>query len=338
MKKKLLNVLNDLEKLMTMKGLHFRARAYHVAAETLIMHPYTNIDDLATLPNIGPSILKKFKEFEKTGKLKILEEAKGNPIYLFTKIYGIGPKKAKSLVKSVQTIAQLREQQDELLNNVQKKGLKYFEDSQLRIPRSEIDEYKAKLDEVFKDLDNSSRFEIVGSYRRGQPDSGDIDIIITNNNNDIKVFREILNALKKCGLLIETFSKGKIKSLTMGRICDYPARRLDFMYTPPEEYAFAILYFTGSKAFNVAMRGHALNMGYTMNEHTFHKINGEKVKQFFTSEKAIFNFLSLEYKTPKKRVDGNAIIIIKNVESVVNFLSKKYNFDVEEAMKYLGTC
>jgi DNA polymerase/3'-5' exonuclease PolX len=152
------------------------------------------------------------------------------------------------------------------------------------------------------------------------------------------VFREVLNSLKKCGLLIETFSKGRIKSLTMGRIRDYPARRLDFMYTPPKEYAFAILYFTGSKAFNVSMRGYALNMGYTMNEHGFHKVNGEKVEKIFTSEKAIFDFLSLEYKTPEKRVDGNAIIVIKNVESMVNFLSKKYNFDVEEAMKYLETC
>lgn len=36
------------------------------------------------------------------------------------------------------------------------------------------------------------------------------------------------------------------------------ARRLDFLYTPPEEYAFAILYFTGSKDFNTGMRMLAL--------------------------------------------------------------------------------
>ena len=33
-----------------------------------------------------------------------------------------------------------------------------------------------------------------------------------------------------------------------------PARRVDFLYAPPDEYAFAILYFTGSKTFNTLMR------------------------------------------------------------------------------------
>ena len=45
------------------------------------------------------------------------------------------------------------------------------------------------------------------------------------------------------------------------------ARRIDLLYSPPKEYAFAILYFTGSQEFNTVMRQHALDMGYTLNEH-----------------------------------------------------------------------
>ena len=48
---------------------------------------------------------------------------------MFTDVYGIGPKKAQELVKkhSVTTIQELRDRQDDLLNDVQKKGLKYYE-------------------------------------------------------------------------------------------------------------------------------------------------------------------------------------------------------------------
>ena len=47
---------------------------------------------------------------------------------------------------------------------------------------------------------------------------------------------------------------GKVKKLTIARLNDKSkARRIDFLYSPPNEYAFAILYFTGM-AFNVVMK------------------------------------------------------------------------------------
>ena len=348
MKQVFINLLDELEALMQIKGQSFRGRAYHKAAETLMgfKGEITKSDELKKLPNIGPSILKKFKEYEETGKLRILEEAKGNPIYLFTKVFGIGPKKAKNLVEDekITTIEGLRERKDEVLNNVQKKGLKYFEDTQLRIPREEINKFKIQLETVFNNLQNSSgsRFEIVGSYRRGKTESGDIDIIVTNDENNKKVFAEFLTNLVNAGLLVEIFSKGKTKSLTIGKIENCPHRRLDFLYTPPHEYSFALLYFTGSKAFNVVMRAHSLKLGYSMNEHSFHIMNdkkkGERLDKFFPTEESIFEFLKIIYKKPNERIDGRAVVpftIIKNIEDAVAFLSKKYDFNAEEAMKYI---
>ena len=315
----LVELLGRLEELMTMKGEPFRARAYHKAAESIMLFEgnITNIDQLKGRAGIGATTLKKFKEFEETGTLKVLERAKGNPVYLFTKIYGIGPKKAQSLVEKdgITTIAQLRARQEELLNKVQKKGLRHYEDILLRIQRKEINEYKKELEKVFKKLTNApgSAFDIVGSYRRGKSNSGDIDIIVTNNENNEQIFAEFLAALEKKGILIEFLSKGKVKSLTIGRIKSYPARRLDFMYSPPAEYAFAVLYFTGSKPFNVVMRQRALDMGYSMNEHGFHKMAGKKkgakLDMFFPTEQSIFEFLGMVYKTPQERIDGRAVVI-----------------------------
>jgi len=74
------------------------------------------------------------------------------------------------------------------------------------------------------------------------------------------------------------------------------------MYTKPEEYPFAVLYFTGSGEFNVKMREYSLEKGYTMNEYSIkHTNNKQKVDKIFNLEKDIFDFLNYEYKEPENR-------------------------------------
>ena len=81
------------------------------------------------------------------------------------------------------------------------------------------------------------------------------------------------------------------------------------MFTKHKELSFVLLYFTGSKEFNTVMRKRALDMGYTMNEHGFHKLtNGnktEKLDRYFPTEQSVFEFLGMEYKTPIERANGN---------------------------------
>ena len=66
------------------------------------------------------------------------------------------------------------------MNDVQKKGLKYYEDILKRIPRLEIEHYKTKFGRINDKIPTGTHFEIVGSYRRGADNSGDIDVIITS--------------------------------------------------------------------------------------------------------------------------------------------------------------
>ena len=66
-------------------------------------------------------------------------------------------------------------------------------------------------------------------------------------------------------------------------------RRIDIMFTKPEEYPFAILYFTGSGEFNVNMRNKLLDLGYTINEYSVkHTDTQEKVKYKFFNRKRYF--------------------------------------------------
>jgi NAD-dependent DNA ligase/predicted flap endonuclease-1-like 5' DNA nuclease len=312
-----IELMEKLSDIMLKQGEPFRARAYQKAQETIMAYQDDILSPTALKgkPNIGPTIMEKLDEYVKTGTLKVLEREKTNPVNILAEVYGIGPKKAKDLVDNgITTIQQLRQNQEQL-NDVQKVGLRFYEDVLKRIPRSEIEEYKSIFESDFQKVATpSSRFEIVGSYRRGAQSSGDIDMIITSDNP--KIFVNFIDLLIKQKLILEILSRGPTKCLVIAKIpSSDSARRVDFLYTSPEEYPFSVLYFTGSKIFNTVMRHQALQMGLTMNEHgLYHLIDngkkkGEKVKHSFTCEKDIFDYLHIEYKSPEERIDGRAVII-----------------------------
>jgi len=322
-----INIMEQLSSIMLKQGEVFKARAYQKAQETIMTFPedIISVEQLKGLPGIGSTIMEKLNEYVRTGTLTILEREKNNPVNILGEIYGIGPKKSKELVKmGITNIEQLKEEQDTILNDVQKVGLKYHEDILKKIPRVEIDQYKDIFQEAFQKiniLDSESKFEIVGSYRRGAQHSGDIDVIITSTTN--KIYNEFIELLLKEGVIIEVLSRGASKCLVITKLEEFPARRVDFLYTSPKEYPFAILYFTGSKIFNTVMRQKALKMGYTLNEHGIYKMTDKKkgdiIEQEFPDEKSIFDFLDMEYKEPWERKDGRSV----NNKNPINILVEK---------------
>ena len=318
LKQTYIKLLEQIADVKMKQGEHFRARAYTKARDKLMLAPdFKTAEDIKAL-KLGASVIKKLKEFNNTGKVKFLEDAKNDPCILFTDIYGVGPKKAVELVKThnIKSIEELRKNKDELLNDVQKIGLKYYEDILKRIPRDEIIQYETKLKRLFNEVKtDGSIMNIVGSYRRGATNSGDIDIIICDPSNNVKLFHNFLDKLIENDIIIEVLSRGDVKSLCISKIRGKPARRIDFMFTPRSEYSYAMLYFTGNKEFNTVMRSRALKLGYSMNEHGMYKmVNGTKTTKlntFMPEEKDIFNFLGMEYKEPQDRTGSNAVILKK---------------------------
>jgi NAD-dependent DNA ligase len=316
-----IDMLGELADILQRQGEPFKARAYQQAQETIMTYPgdISDIKQLKGLKGIGSAIESKLEEYIKTGTLKLLERERLNPLNVLTRVYGIGPKKAKELIdKGINSIDELKEVTS-LLNETQQTGLKYFDAIETRIPRSEIDEYKQVFEKVFAlTTQSGSTFEIVGSYRRGALTSGDIDIIITADNPS--AFKSFLDQLIKDKVVIEVLSRGKMKSLTIAQLPGKIPRRVDFLYTPPEEYAFALLYFTGSKTFNTVQRQRALALGYTLNEHGItHMVNGKKgesVADAFPDERAIFTFLGMKYKEPQERKDGRAVELLSTEEPI----------------------
>jgi NAD-dependent DNA ligase len=135
-------------------------------------------------------------------------------------------------------------------------------------------------------------------------------VIITSTNPAI--FKNFVDDLIKIKVIQEVLSRGPTKCLVIAKLPGHTiSRRVDFLYTSPEEFPFAILYFTGSKIFNTVMRHEALAKDLTMNEHGLYSLiskkKGEKVGHVFNSEQDIFDYLGLEYKAPHERTDGRAV-------------------------------
>jgi DNA polymerase/3'-5' exonuclease PolX len=225
-------------------------------------------------------------------------EFESEQINQLSKVHGIGRVKATELVQqhSISSVEQLRTH-THLLNEIQKKGLKYHADIQKRIPRREMCKHNEFLKKVL-----TVDFVIAGSFRRTNDTSGDIDVLISGEENTLK---NVVDSLCKSGYILKDgiFALGEVKLMAMCRLPRYKyARRIDILYSPKNEYAFAQLYFTGNDVFNIEMRTFAANKGFILNEKGLvDKNTGVNVLQNFECEHDIFQFLGYEYVEPSLR-------------------------------------
>ena len=303
----------------------FKAKAYNTVLLQLQAlpadTPVHSVDDLIKdndIKGIGKSIRSKIEEILATGKTTAVDTKKIEAIEAVEtlgKIMAIGPVKAKELVEKhgIYTVEQLEREGVHLLNDKQKMGLKYHADFELRIPRAEMEKHEAFLRSVFGEFAQESAsdaniltMEIAGSYRRGVSSSGDIDVLITGPKN---VLQPMVTRLQQKKYLIDIFGHGDKKCIG---VCKLPrhkhARRIDIMYTAPEQFPFALLYFTGSQKFNIQMRQRALEMGYSLNEYGLTPTADARTDALkklpetgFKTEADVFEFLEMPFRSPRER-------------------------------------
>jgi DNA polymerase beta len=338
-KSSIIEALGVLMKRETLNKSPFKVRAYKKVIDELKMstNPIRTLADLDVIPGVGEKIRKKVAEIIETGGLvaadKAREELQLNAVDALNGIYGIGPVKAKALIElGIKSIAQLREaihKDPTLLNDKQKIGVQYYEDILQRIPRDEMKQHEKLL---LKSLGKGMKGTVVGSYRRGALDSGDIDVLITMESNSDKVrhdaFHEYISELKTSGYMAEVLSEGDQKCLSIVKLSPISvARRLDLLVIPAKQFPYALLYFTGSGDFNVAFRKHALSLGYTLNEHEMKltgKVADAKPVPNMRFEAEIFAFLGLQYKEPNERLGSASVVEIgENVKAKVSRATKK---------------
>ncbi len=297
-------------------SLKFKSRALNNALREIKNHTeeITSGDyAIKNIKGIGKGIAKRIDEILKTGTLTELKANNSNisSIDELLTVTGIGPTRAKQLVKEGITnvqdlIQQVNDGKIKVTHHI-KLGLQYYVDLKHRIPREEISNMKKVLQKQIKSIDSNLIFEICGSYRRGVKTSGDIDLLVSNpkyvnNISKQKYLQKIVKKLKETGFIIDSLtSDGAKKYMGICKIESSPyGRRIDIRCVDYSAYYTGLLYFTGSKNFNIIIRNKALELGYSLNEYSLTNKEDEK-KIILKSEKELFDILHIDYVKPTDR-------------------------------------
>lgn len=295
-------ILHNYYKTIKDKG---RTIAYSKAITSLRLVDFkiVNIQQLSDIRNIGKKIIDKIKEYLDTGKIDEVEKIKGfeKDKNILETIWGIGPVKAEKLKKmGIDTIEKLKKHEN-LLTKGQKIGLRYYEDLATPVARDKITVlYMIIVLFLNKHFGKDTyKIAIAGSYRRGAKQSGDIDCLISSDKFNL---REVVDLLIEKRIITDTLS---IRNEKFMGIVHCPSGgqhiRLDIEFVPKTEWGSALLYFTGSKNFNMYIRSLAKKSGMTLNEHGLYHIYSGKRVLYSPSEKDILEKLGLRYVFPENR-------------------------------------
>ncbi|PSN73140.1 hypothetical protein BS50DRAFT_606900 [Corynespora cassiicola Philippines] len=277
------------------------------------------------LPYIGTRLAEKIEEIVLTDRLRRLDSTKDDPmdriLRLFLGVYGAGLNQANKWIQSGhRSLEDLL--QEAKLTESQKVGVEHYADFNSRIPRAEVEAHGAFVRDALHAIDPECEVTIMGSYRRGAKDSGDIDCIITKPSTSLStlrtiVFESLVPALYKSDFLkvgLATSSRTNDGSKWHGASC-LPSsttwRRLDLLLVPKQEIGAALLYFTGNDIFNRSMRLLASKKGMRLNQRGLYEDvvrgpNRERINQGTLiegrSEKRIFELLGVPWREPHERV------------------------------------
>lgn len=258
------------------------------------------IDAIETLElggTLSPKFQEKTRRIDRKG-LRIRELKELNKVKPLIGVSGISLELIKKIMRSNKSITEYMK--DMKLTHTQRIGIKYNNNLMKNISRKLV---KFVSDNIKKCL-KVNRFTITGSYRRGKIFGiKDIDILISDSKiNAI----DIKNKLSGEEFYSDTVVSGKTK-LTfiykmdknprsddiiypLGQSNKYDYIHVDIRVVKPKEYPYALVYFTGSREFNIIIRHKAKQKGYKLNEYG---ING---KQQHKNEKEIFKYLGIDMK------------------------------------------
>lgn len=275
----------------------FAVSSYFKAADIIefLNDSVINVD-VTKIYGIGNgSIANKIKQIINTGTCDKIDELM--PLYGYyldlMKIPGIGFSLAKKFyndynAKSIDDIRKLVES-GKIKNKRIVEGLKGIGTGE----RFSFDyAYKIANDFInkLKDCcgDKIEKIEFAGSLRRKKITIGDLDIIIYPKES----FKEIVsNNIRLIFDAVDSDGPAKISG-SIGKI------HFDIRFADKNNYGSMLMYFTGSKEFNIKTRILAVKFGYLLNEYGLWK--GEE-KICGENEEDIFTFLKIDYVEPENR-------------------------------------
>jgi DNA polymerase (family 10) len=321
-------VLRETAQLLEIDGAMIgRYRSYERAAELVNGLP-ESIEELAKdrkklldLPGVGDGLADHIEEILKTGdyslRQKLLRKYPETILKLL-ELQSLGPKKVAHLwktfkagtVEKVEALAR-----DGKLRNLEGfgekseenilKAIEVYKKSAGRFPLDVGQEEAERIAEYIGGFGKPVEWVTpAGSLRRGKETVGDLDLLVTlaHGKHSADAVEEISEHILKFPGIDQTLAHGENKVSFVLK----SGLQVDVRILEKESYGAALLYFTGSKEHNVALRGRANKMGYTLNEYALATLKGERPVARATEED-IYEKLGLDYVPPELRENTGEI-------------------------------
>jgi DNA polymerase (family 10) len=307
-------MLDQTAELLEIQGENqFRVRAYRRAARTIETLPQSvksflaGGHDLAELPGIGKDLAGKIGEIADTGHFSLLDSLKRKlpgELGEIAALPGLGPKRVKLLYDKlkVRTLADLaRAVKAGRLRDIHGFGPVIEQKilGALEKPRGEkrykLSVAEAEADALVAHLRNGKRVVVAGSFRRRRETVGDLDVLVTAQDGP-----GVGDRLVKYENVAEVLAHGPTRTTVVLR----SGIQVDVRVVPEESYGAALLYFTGSKAHNIALRGIAIERGWKLNEYGL--FSGQR-RIAGATEEEVYKKLGLAYIPPEMREDRGEV-------------------------------
>ena len=335
--KEIAKIFAEVGEYLAMDDVPFKPRAYEKAAETIgyleeevaDIYKKNGLKGLEAIPGVGASIALKIEELIKTGHLKYYEALKKKmPVDLsgLSVVAGVGPKHVKKLYKrlGIKNIADLKraatagkikklagfgvKSEENIL-----KGVDFIERSGGRFMLGYILPEVERLAERLRSVRGVARVDIAGSIRRRKETIGDADILVVAKNS-----APVMDFFANQRGVESVVAHGETKSSV--RLRD--GLEVDLRVVDERSYGAALLYFTGSKDHNVALRELAIKKGWKLSEYGLFSTRGgspplagyadgsggRKGKILAgRTEEEVYNKLGLAYVPPELRENTGEI-------------------------------
>lgn len=230
--------------------------------------------ELAKLDGVGASSAKKIAEYARTGRIEALDALRAevpDGLREVMRVPGLGPKTVGRLWKEagIENLDALeRGLADGSVEALPRMGRKTIDNLQSSIAfmkaagdRRRIGDALPLAEEMIArllEVPGVRRAEFAGSLRRGRDTIGDIDLLVVADDPEAagESFRTQPGVTE---ILLGGATKSSVRT--------EDGFQVDLRVVPEEVWGAALMYFTGSKEHNVALRERAIARGLRLNEY-----------------------------------------------------------------------
>lgn len=307
--------LEEIGVLLELKGENpFKTRAYGNAARR-IKGMDRDLDDLVRsgrleeVKGIGKALAEKITALVTDGRLPYLEELRGQVepgLLEWLKIPGLGPKKVRAIHRalSISTLGELEYAcQENRLRDLdgfgqasQERilaGIERLRKHAGRFLQSLVQAEAERLIDLVRSVPGVLRSEVCGSVRRRCETSKDIDIVASSPDP-----APLMEAFAGSPEVEEVTALGGTKCSVVLKT----GPSADLRVVEDAAFPFAVMYFSGSKAHNIAVRARARASGYILNEYGLTPEEGGD-SLLCADEESIYKRVGLPYIPPELRED-----------------------------------